>query len=200
MPYFGKMPEWFHKYEKPKGYDFILDVDLESFKKRVKDKLGIDYPGVYGSGKLHDYRGALGLLYEEEIKGHDFWVTTDFDMVYGDVDKWFTDELLDQYDIISNHDTYVSGPWSMYRNIPLVNELFKKGEWKENMSSPESTGWIESGYSRVVENSGLRWKYMSEQGDPYHPPFNLKKVNGKLYQDGVEIPMLHFRRLKTWPL
>lgn len=200
MPYFGAKPDWFNKFEKPETYDFYLDQDIESFTKRVRKKLGIEYPGLWGTGKLHDYRGALGLLYEDVIKDYDFWATTDFDMVFGDVDKWFTDNLLEQYDIISNHDTYICGPWTIYRNIPDVNNLFLKGDWKENMTGPESTGWIESSYSRLVENSGLRYKYMFEQGDPWTKNLNLRKENGKLYQDGKEIPMFHFRHFKQWPL
>ena len=200
-PYFGDLPEWWDKYEWPEGYDYILDTDLEGFKKRVRDKLGIDYPGVYGSGKVWDYRCALGLLYEEEIKGFDYWGTCDFDVVFGDVDKWFPDEELSQLDIWSNHDTYVCGCWSLYRNNPIVNRLFSWDEhWKDYMTLPTPNGWVEKSYSRLVEGSGLKYKYSFFQGDPYNPPFNLKKEDGKLFQDGVEIPMLHFRRSKIYPL
>lgn len=200
-PFFGDMPEWMDKFEPPKGYEWLLDTDLEKFKARVKEKLGIEYPGVYGSGKVWDYRGALGLLYAEEIANYDFWATMDFDMVFGDVNKWFDDETLNGLDIWSNHPTYICGPWTLYRNTESVNKLFTNhAQWKEIMTSPEATGWIEEGYSRVVEQSGLRYKYSFFQGDPYHPPFNLIKVEGKLFQDDVEIPMLHFRRDKKWPL
>jgi hypothetical protein len=200
-PYFGDFPEWMNKFEPPKGYDWLLDTDLESFKKRVKDKLGIEYPGTYGSGKVWDYRCALGLLYEEEIKGFDFWGTMDFDVVFGDVDNWFTDEILNGVDVWSNHDSYVCGFWSLYRNCKEVNELFKQCPiWMQYMDMPEPTGWVEGRYSIILEQSGLRYKYSMFQGDPYHPPFNLKKENGKLYQDGEEVAMLHFRRSKKFPL
>jgi hypothetical protein len=200
-PYFGTFPEWMDKFEVPKGYDWFLDTDLDAFKKRVKDKLGIDYPGTYGSGKVWDYRCALGLLYEEEIKGFDFWGTVDFDVVFGDVNKFFPDEELTKLDIWSNHDSYVCGFWSLYRNCKDVNELFMKYPfWEDKLSTPDCLGWVEQQYSKLLEQSGLRYKYSMFQGDPYHPPFNLKKEDGKLYQDGVEIAMLHFRRDKKWPL
>lgn len=200
-PYFGELPEWMNKFEPPVGYTWLLDTDLEQFKKRVKDKLGFDYPGLPGTGKVWDYRCALGFLYEEEIEGFDYWSHMDFDMVFGNVDKWFPDEKLKELDIWSNHDTYVCGCWSLYRNCKEVNELFfLSPEWKEQMTTPDCTGWVEKGYSRLLEQSGLRYKYSFHQGDPYNPPFNLKKVDGKLFQNDIEIPMLHFRRTKKFPL
>lgn len=200
-PYFGDFPPWMDKFEPPVDYDWLLDTNLEAFKKRVKDKLGIDYPAEYGSPKVWDYRCALGMLYEEELKGYDFWVTMDFDMVFGDVNGFFPDEILATLDVWSNHNTYVCGCWTIYRNCPMVNGLFMwEQSWKEYMNEAEPNGWVEGHYSRLLEGSGLRYRYSFMQGNPYNPPFNLKKENGKLYQDGIEIPMLHFRRLKIWPL
>lgn len=200
-PYFGEFPEWMDKYHGPDGYDMRIDSDLVGFSERVRDRLGIEYPGLWGEPKVWDYRCALGFLYKEEIKDYDFFAHCDFDMVFGDVNKWFTDEILESLDIWSNHDTYICGPWTLYRNTKEVRELFlQHPEWKDKMSSREANGWVEKEYSRLVETSGLRYKYSFFQGDPYNPPFNLSKIDGRLYQDGVEIPMLHFRRLKVWPL
>jgi glycosyltransferase involved in cell wall biosynthesis/LmbE family N-acetylglucosaminyl deacetylase len=202
-PYFGDVPEWMNQFTDnlPAGYDIIFDTDLEAFKKRVKDKLGIDYPGLLGTGKVWDYRAALGLLYEDHITEYDFWGHCDFDMVFGDVNKWFDDETLSKLDIWSNHHEYICGPWTLYRNCESVNKLFMQFHlWKSRMVFPKTNGWVENEFSRLVERSGLRYKYSFMQGDPYHPPFNLTKVDGKLFQDGTEIPMLHFRHDKRWPL
>ena len=207
MPYFGDFPYWFEEYKKhfeeqlrPKGYDWLLDTDLEGFKKRVKDKLGIEYLGLPGGGKVWDFRASLGLLYDDEIEGYDFWGHTDLDCVYGDVDKWVTDEFLSGLDVHSNHHEYVNGPWTLYRNIPEVNNLFFKADWKKYMCIPEPTGWVEGPYSRALEASGIRYKYTFWQGNPYTENPNLKLIEGKLYQDGEEIMTFHFKRSKKWPL
>ncbi len=204
-PYFGELPPWFDLYKpqieklKKYGYDFIIDQDLEGFKKRVKEKLDIDCPIKSGTGKVWDYRPTLGLLYEDEIKGYDFWGHTDFDVVYGDVGAWVTDEFLDGLDLHSNHDTYVCGCWSLYRNNKRVNNLFKDPPyWKDFMITERANGWVETGFSRYLEISGLRYKYTFWQGDPDDPQIELKE--GKLYQKGKEIMMYHFRRQKVWPL
>jgi hypothetical protein len=198
-PFFGKLPEWFDKYEMAKGYDWLLDRDLEGFNKRI-EKLGMP-PITEGTGKVWDYRCALGLLYQDEVKEYNFWGHTDFDMVYGDVEKFFPDSFLENLDIHSNHSTYICGPWTMYRNIERVNNLFMEcPNWKEYMSDPEANGWTEGPYSRKVETSGLRYKYTFNQGNPYTKTPNLTKENGKLYQDGTEIAMFHFRNSKKWPI
>lgn len=201
-PYFGPFPEWMNKYEKPEGYDIIIDTDVEGFKKRVKDKLGIDYPGLPGTGKVWDYRCALGYLYQEELEIYDFWGHTDFDCVYGDVNKWVTDDFLNSLDIHSNDTAYINGPWTLYRNNPKVNQLFKTVEnWQEYIKHKEPNGWVEGVFSRAVENSGLRVKYTAWEGNPRTTKPNLiKDKEGRLFQDGTEIMMFHFRHSKVWPL
>ena len=213
MPYFGEFPEWMDKFKvnfeemcRPQGYDLLIDTDMESFKKRVKDKLGIEYLGAWGSGKIWDFRGSLGYLYEEEARGYDFWGHVDCDVVFGDVSKWITDEFLSNLDVHSNHDEYVNGPWTLYRNNIIVNTLFFRSDWRKYMTIPEPTGWIERPFSRTLEESGLRYKYTFWQGNPYDDDPWLKFKDGKLFQDikkdgnWEEIMTFHFKRSKKWPL
>lgn len=200
-PFFGDLPEWKNKFKIPIGYDWLLDTDIDSFRLRVKRVLGFDYPGLPGTGKVWDYRCALGLLYAEDIQDYDFWGHCDFDMVFGDVEKWFTDEELEKLDVWSNHHSYVNGCFSLYRNSKEVNELFTKSPfWKSILESKLATGWVEEQYSRLLEQSGLRYRYSFFQGWPYTTSPVLHKQDGRLFQDGEEIAMFHFRRSKKWPL
>jgi hypothetical protein len=197
-PYFGEFPEWMDKFEIPDGYDWILDTDYEGFKKRVKDKLGIEYEGKPGTGKVWDFRGALGVLYEDEIKDYDFWGHIDFDVIFGDVYKWVSDDFLSDLDVHSNHHSYICGCWTLYRNVSEVNNLFRFEDWQKFMKGEEPNGWVEQEFSRLLEKSGLRYKYTFWQGDPYSDNPKLEKKDNKLYQDGEEIMMFHFRKLKKW--
>lgn len=211
-PYFGSFPEWmdlfladFHKSLSPIGYELLLDTDLDGFKKRVQEKLRINCPVTRGSSKVWDYRCTLGLLYEEELKGYDYWGTCDFDVVFGDVGKWFPDAEISTLDVWSNHHNYVCGFWTLYKNQRDVNNLFTNyPHWKEILSDKEVYGWVEMQYSRTLEKSPLQFRYSMLQGDPFNPPFILKKEGRKLYQktngEWTEIAMLHFRRDKRYPL
>lgn len=206
-PWFGELPEWFDKYQenikalKAMGYDFLITHDLADFNRRCRDKLGFESPIVPGTGKVHDYRCALGELYQSELwyGKYDFWGHVDFDCVFGQVDKWVTDEFLKKLDIHSNHDTYICGPWTLYRNTPEVNGLFRQHpQWKEIMQHSESTGWVEQGFSRLVEQSGLRYAYTFWQANPDRMN-ELTMRDGALFEGDTEVMMAHFRRTKTWP-
>lgn len=199
--FFGQLPDWIEHYEPPAGYDWLLVTDLDDFNNRCEKLFGQKSPIVPGEGKAWDFRPALGLLYRDELVGYDFWGHVDLDCVFGDVDKWVTDGFLDGLDLHSNHSSYVCGPWTLYRNIDRVNNLFYEcSGWKEYMFSPKPNGWVEGAFSRTVENSGIRYVYTFWQGNPWADKLNLERKNGKLYQDGVEIMMSHFRRSKVWPL
>lgn len=205
-PYFGQLPEWFDQWVanmellKPLGYDYLLVTNLKLFEQRVRDKLGIEPNISPGTGKLWDYRCAFGVLFEEEIKGYDFWGHTDFDVVYGNVDKWVTDDFLKDLDVHSNHSTYVCGHWTLYRNTELVNKLFYDSpSWQRMMTRPEAIGWIEEEFSRTLENSGLRYKYTFWQGkDP--DKYQDVTYDKGLFDGKEEIMLFHFNRHKIYPL
>lgn len=209
--WFGEFPYWMHEwvanmeYLKPMGYDYLIVSSLRLFEQRVRDKLGIEPCIVSGSGKPWDYRGSLGILFAEELKGYDYWGTTDFDCVYGDVQKYMSDEELVKWDIWSNHRNYICGPWTLYRNIPVVNELFMECyDWKARLEEPHATGWIEKGYSDMVDrlhHEGLiKRLYTHYQTRDPNLWEDMTFKDGKLYDDGIECFMLHFNRYKVFPL
>jgi len=218
-PFFGEFPPWFdlfladfNRTMKPQGYTLMLDVDLPDFKERVKSKLGIDCRIERGSPKAWDYRGSLGILYEEEIKDYDFYGHCDLDVVWGQINKWASDEALSELDVYSSHSEYVCGCFSLYRNSSGVKNLFYNcPTWQMNLISPEPTGWIERDYSRILEVSGLRYKYdLTPQGNPFTDRPILKKEGDRLFQADMtesggwkEIGLFHFKRSKQnfgWPL
>lgn len=207
-PWFGLLPEWMPSWIDnvarlgPMGYDFLLFHDLYEFKTRVKERLNVDCPIEPGTGKIHDYRCAFGVLFADEIEGYDFWGHTDFDCLYGRVDQWVTDAFLENLDIHSNHATYVCGPWTLYRNVPVVNEFFKLyPNWDAMLTAEQTTGWVETEYSRMLDVADALG-----QIERTYTMWQTKDLNrfdtlrwgddGALYEGDEEIFMAHFRRLK----
>lgn len=209
--WFGELPPWMDQwmanmeYLRPMGYDYEIFTSLKNFEQRVRDKLGIEPCVMEGTGKPWDFRCALGVLYEDRLKDVDYWGTTDFDCVYGDIEKWMKDEDIAKYDIWSNHHSYVCGPWTLYKNTDVVNNIFKEcPEWKEIMEHPEPTGWVEKSYSDKVDELHAAGKinrlYTHYQGHDPNLWKDLSFKDGKLYDAGVEIMTFHFNRYKIWPL
>ena len=213
-PWFGPLPPWFDRwhanYESalaPLGYDLLLTTNLSRFKQRVGDLLHIICPIEPGTGKVHDYRPALGLLFEDELRQgqYDYWGHTDFDCVYGRVDFFMDDWQILKYDIWSNHHNYICGPWTLYANRPKINRMFQAyPTWDSELRAQSTTGWAETLFTRVVDNAHDRILisrlYTHYQGKNPHDTSQLSlRPNGALMDGGDEIMMFHFRHVKEWP-
>lgn len=210
-PYFGDVPSWYTTYTANvrrnlvrRGFDMLVAYDEEEFRERVQWTLGITPPPMWGTGKIWDYRPALGLLYQDVLSDYEFWGHTDFDCVYGRVDKWMTREFLDSVDIFSNCLPYMNGCWSLYRNEPSVNTLFQKWQdWRERMTDPTPNGWAEAEFSDLVRASGqqgdlrvifAQWQVFSERDLEA-----LSWQDDRLMRGRHEVMMAHFRRTKVYP-
>jgi hypothetical protein len=208
-PYFGELPEWFELWHanvqrlERDGYDLLLETSQHAFAERVGEILGVEYPRGDGR-KVCDFRCAFGLLYADELGDYNYWGHTDLDVIYGRVGHYLPDELLIGYDIFSNHDTYVSGPWSLYRNVPLVNELFWQiDDWEGYLENPVTTGWVETAFSRYVDERHkagvIVRRYESWQTQNLNNFSSVHWEGERLMEGGDEVMMAHFRRTKVYP-
>ncbi len=212
MPYFGDPPTWMRHWEanterlQDHGYDFLHDSDEKAFQERVRDRLGIDCPPLWGTGRIWNYRPALGLLYADEIQEFDFWGHTDLDVVYGRVERWYTDDYLDELDVAACDTHRISGPWTLYRNIPEVNELFMKVEdWEGFLTRFEyQHGWAEKEFTQAVKQAAvdgsLTARFDDYQTADWDNFDNLRLYeDGRLLEGGTEVCLAHFRRTKEYP-
>ena len=207
-PWFGPLPSYYKLWVNnigrlaPHGYHIYGTFDKEDFNRRVKAALGIENAIGDDGRKVCDYRCTFGVIYADLIEkgSFDFWGTTDVDMVYGRVEEWVTDDFLADIDLHSNHPTYVSGPWSLYRNTPPVNELFMHYEdWRGELGNPRTTGWVETSFSRLLEDSLLGYSYTNWQTKNLDNFDRLHWDGDKLMEGRDEVMVAHFRRTKEYP-
>lgn len=141
IPYFGKLPEFFKVWlisaahnptvdfcipcnakwsgELPQNVK-LIPIEWEAICRRVKNVCGEDIV-LNEPYKLCDYRPAYGEIFKDDIQGYDFWGHCDCDLVFGDIRKFLTDEILDRYDRILTR-----GHFCLYSNTKDVNALYKK--------------------------------------------------------------------------
>jgi hypothetical protein len=209
-PYFGDLPPWYEHWERNSehlrdlGYEFLFDNDETEFRARVKERLGITCPALWGTGKMWDFRPTFGVLYADEVAQFDFWGHTDFDVVYGRVDNWVTDDFLQAIDMHSNCSDYVNGSWSLYRSSAQMANLFREEPlWREIIESPVATGWAEMEFSKLIAHSHeegslvkawTQWQVFTEM-----ELANMWWDGEKLMCGGNETMMAHFRRTKVYP-
>ena len=209
-PFFGAFPIWMPRFLhnvkqlEPLGYDVLIDTDEEGFRRSVRKELDLECPPMHGGGKVWDYRPALGVLYADAAQSYEFWGHIDFDVVLGRVDRFVTDEFLNGIDMHSNHDAYVNGCWSLYRNEQTVNALFMEVPgWDRILSDPTPTGWAETEYSDEMlqaEHDGrLRKAWTEWQVFKAEDLAEVHWEGDRLMLRGEEQMMAHFRRTKVYP-
>lgn len=140
IPYFGKLPSnfelWIMSCEVNPTIDWLLYTDdkttynypsnvkvtyctFDDIKNKIQTKFDfkilIDRPW-----KLCDYKVAYGDIFEEELKEYDFWGYCDLDLMWGNIRKFITDEILDKYDKIG-----FQGHSTLYKNNKEVNSRYK---------------------------------------------------------------------------
>lgn len=91
--------------------------------------------------KLCDYKILWRTLFREELEEYDYWGYVDLDIIMGNIRKQFTDELFVKYDKLLE-----SGYMTYYRNVPEINELYKKSVEKDNMAYPYTKAF-KNGYA-----------------------------------------------------
>ena len=137
LPYYGTLPNYFPLWLKSAGanpdFTFMLFTDcdmsgynvpenvkvihltFEGLKKLIAPHL--DFPFVLETPyKLCDYKPMYGLIFRDWLEGYDFWGHVDPDIVWGDLGRFITDDLMDNYGRL-----YRRGHLTLYRNTPDVN-------------------------------------------------------------------------------
>ncbi|GHT10686.1 hypothetical protein FACS189432_08930 [Bacteroidia bacterium] len=105
----------------------LIPYSIEQFKTDAKKTLGFEV--VVESGyKLCDFKPAYGYIFSDWIKDYDFWGYCDIDVIFGNIRAFMTEELLNEYDVISARHDYLTGCFALYRNNPTMRELFKQSK------------------------------------------------------------------------
>lgn len=116
--------DWFIFTDNEDDYDFPpnvhkIQMTFDEAKELFQSKF--DFPiSIPNPGKLHDFKPAYGYIFSDYLKEYDFWGQTDYDVIYGKLDEFITDELLDSYDKI-----FTKGHFALYRNTEKMNMLFQ---------------------------------------------------------------------------
>lgn len=139
IPYFGTLPKLFKFWYQSAvnnptiNYLFFTDcsieensnikvvkVTFEELKAQIQSKFDfkIELPSPY---KFCDYKPAYGDIFKDYLEGCDFWGFGDIDLVYGNIRHFLTEDVLNNYDIISGW-----GHLTLYRNNDSCNLFYKE--------------------------------------------------------------------------
>src|SRR5262245_24421952 len=176
LPYFGPMPSYSDLFFKSCGANptinwlFVTDQPIDAgrlppnvalrrttfagLKKSIDTVLGFEtvLPSPY---KLCDVRPAYGVIFADAIEGFDFWGHCDMDLVFGDIRRFLTPDILHAYTKVLIH-----GHLSLYRNRDEANHYFEleapNVRFRDAVSDPRSLAFEEFGGMKVIfERHGI---------------------------------------------
>lgn len=137
---------------KLQNLEYIL-LDIKELNRLIKQKLGKEF-NIKRPYKCCDYKPVYGIIFEDYIKQYDFWGHCDMDLIFGDIKKFVTDDILEKYDKI-----LPLGHLSIYRNTKEVNNRYKEdgsivGDYREVFSSEENHYFDEQdGIGRIYQKN-----------------------------------------------
>lgn len=184
VPYFGKFnvyfPLWLKSCEYNKDYDWLIYTDdhtnysypsnvhvkymtFDDLRKKINSLFEFEI-SLESPYKLCDYKPAYGEVFQEDLVKYDFWGYCDVDLIWGHLSKFYTDEILEKFDKISDagHFTLYKNNEKMrtayrmcrslkclnYRKVYTSSDNFAFDEWGKNR-----------GINRILLNNGYKIYY-----------------------------------------
>jgi len=127
----------------------LKKLSRAEFESLVAEKLGFAVRITRGL-KIAEFRPAFGLLFDDLLRGCDFWGYCDVDQIFGDIRKFMTQELLDRYDVITTTHRWVAGHFALFRNTAELLRLFARSPNFREVFQDSDRNWH-------FEESCLRW-------------------------------------------
>jgi hypothetical protein len=194
IPYFtgGRLPEYFPAFlescRSNPTIDFLLFTDdrveyeypdnvivhhktFDWIKKIVQQNYDFDI-SLNFPYKLCDFKPAYGEIFSEYLQEYDFWGYCDIDLIWGNIRKFITDDILIDYDRV-----YSRGHCSLYRNNQEVNSWYKTlpnhgcQDWKRVFQTESSccfdewAGHCGGGTSEILKRNGIKIYDEAEMAD-----------------------------------
>lgn len=132
-----------------------VQTTLNQVRKDIEHMLGFKV-SLEKPFKLCDFRPAFGWLFQNYLKGYDFGGYCDTDLIWGDMRKFLTDEILNNYAKIGRH-----GHCVLIKNEKRCNEAFMAEyddipSYREVFQSPLAYCFDEwKGINRLFERQNL---------------------------------------------
>jgi hypothetical protein len=126
----------------------VRNTTFRQFKKTADRALGFEttLPFPY---KLCDFKPAYGVICAEDLSGFDFWGHCDLDVIFGDILRFLTPDILMTYSKVLIH-----GHLSLYRNCDEANNYFRLEtsgvDFRKVFTSPKSWAFDEFGGIRLL--------------------------------------------------
>ena len=183
----------------------LLNITFADLRNRIQ-KL-FEFPiSLNKPYKICDFKPVFGQIFKDELINYEWWGYTDIDVIYGDMNKFITPNMLNDFERIGMY-----GHLSMYKNNDKMNNLYKeKGSifnYKRVFSKPYSYIFDESdGMNMICEKNRIKWfknlrladadrysKRITEYFDNMHCPEVYLWNDGHIFHEYIQNNILKER-------
>lgn len=155
----------------------IVRMTVEDFDDLLFRQCGVK-AGNYLNDKgvpaklVSDYYPAYGQIFADYFQG-DFWAHTNWDMVYGRLDHFIPDSLLEECDIWSDDVNAINGIFCVYRNNVWVNNLFRRvPNWEACFQEHGLYGFDEILMTKMVREHAISPRDLDDWDISQHHPLD----------------------------
>lgn len=173
IPFFGSWPRWvevfFHSCAMNDTIDFFFftdcpkpkiaekatnlhfeQVSFSQYCDRVSQKLNIAFHPE-NPYKLCDLKPFYGMIHEDVLADYDFWGFGDLDLIWGKMRKFYTDDILGSFDVLSTHADRISGHLALIRNIEKNNTAATKiPNWQHLLEDQKNHALDEQSFTLLL--------------------------------------------------
>jgi len=136
----------------------IIPFTLVEFNTLASLKLGMGIE-VKNPYKLCDFKPCYGVIFEDYIQKYEYWGYGDIDVVFGNIRKFITEYMLNNYDIITSGKEFLCGHFTLMRHSLKTNRLFENSiDYKKALQSDEYCSFdechswkIEAGMATIID-------------------------------------------------
>ena len=211
LPFFGRFPQWINLYFKTcsaqQDFQWLVFTDqdtaawsgryqnisfvrmtLDDFFRRAGEITGFNVHRSCHAKKVCDFRPLFGRLFSAELRDYEFWGHVDHDLFVGRLGI-FLEPHLDGYDVLSTHHSRIAGPLTVYRNIGVVNDLFRTiPDWNAMLQDTEHQYFCEEEhFSRAVHDASaagqIRARYAVGPTAHDNSPFPCVYNDGRVLRE-----------------
>ena len=162
----------------------VVEMPLDEVRRRAEKVLGTGVNLTRGY-KLCDLRPMYGVMFADILEGYGYWAYGDCDVIYGRKFNDFLAKVVDgDWDVATVRSKWLSGPFTMLKNVPKINTLFERAKnWREILSRPDNQ-WF--------DELGKDWfKLQCFGGVPFEELYRRDWTFGGVVWSATDIRFLH---------
>jgi hypothetical protein len=126
-------------------------------------------------------RPAYGLIFSDYTRDYDFWGYCDIDVIFGNIRAFMTDELLNEYDVISARHDYLTGCFALFRNNQFMKDLFMHSkDYRKVFTDPRNFFFDETNFAFDEFAKGLHYSQIKTEVESMTHVVRRLQEEGKL--------------------